>query len=67
MSWVIAESTIEKLYIQVMWRIHNYKWYASPGRDYCETIKHNARMGTPGTNQVLFCNPEKNDLQWLIK
>eukprot|EP00975_Prorocentrum_lima_P071334 12937116-Prorocentrum_lima.AAC.1 len=24
-------------------------------------------MGAPETNQVMFCNPERNDLQWIIQ
>eukprot|EP00975_Prorocentrum_lima_P071693 12939158-Prorocentrum_lima.AAC.1 len=43
------------------------KWYATPGKDCCAMVKHDAKVGAPGANQVLFCNPDRNGLEWIFR
>eukprot|EP00975_Prorocentrum_lima_P005228 1132458-Prorocentrum_lima.AAC.1 len=59
MPWVIAESDIEKFYIQVKWKVHSNTWYASPGWEYREKTQRHAWMWAPGTEPSYVQQPRE--------
>eukprot|EP00975_Prorocentrum_lima_P062435 12885652-Prorocentrum_lima.AAC.1 len=66
LSWVFAESPELLIYLQAKWITEKGFWYMNPGRPRTRKILREIYWEGGDHVQDTFCNPERNDVLWLI-
>eukprot|EP00975_Prorocentrum_lima_P000435 82872-Prorocentrum_lima.AAC.1 len=67
MPWVFAEGVERQVYLQTRRVSREGKRYKNPGRPRISSIMNQILYSRPDHVQVVFCNLERNDVQWLTQ